>query len=138
MSTTIEFAVQMTCDKCVQSVENSLQGIKGVHKVDINLQSGSVVVDTTLSTEDVLKKLEGSGMKAVVKGYAGRSAAVAIMVTGEVGVQGVVRFIQVDGNTCVIDGTVDGLRPGEHGLYIHESGDISRGKCLITISSVSK
>ena len=28
---------------------------------------------------------------------------------------------------CVIEGTVDGLEPGEHGLAVHETGDISQG-----------
>ena len=28
---------------------------------------------------------------------------------------------------CVIEGTVDGLKPGEHGLAVHETGDISQG-----------
>lgn len=58
-------------------------------------------------------------------------AAVAI-VGGECGfaqgkVQGVVRFIQADEETCIIDGTIDGLSPGLHGLHIHEFGDISEG-----------
>lgn len=129
MSTKIEFAVQMTCDKCVQSVESSLTGVGGINKVDVDLKTGSVVVDTTLTTEDVLQKLQSSGRKAVVKGYAGSSAAVAIMNVGESSVQGVVRFIQTAPNCCIIDGTVDGLQPGDHGLYVHESGDISRGIC---------
>lgn len=58
-------------------------------------------------------------------------AAVAI-VGGECGfaqgnLQGVVRFIQADENTCIVDGTIDGLSPGLHGLHIHEFGDISDG-----------
>ena len=28
---------------------------------------------------------------------------------------------------CIIDGTLDGLSPGKHGLAIHECGDISGG-----------
>ena len=29
--------------------------------------------------------------------------------------------------SCVIEGTIDGLSPGEHGLAVHETGDVSRG-----------
>ena len=36
-------------------------------------------------------------------------------------------ILQVDNNVCVIDGTIDGLSPGEHALAIHECGDISQG-----------
>ena len=42
-------------------------------------------------------------------------------------VQGVTRFVQLDENTCVVEGTIDGLTPGEHGLHVHECGDLSRG-----------
>ena len=34
---------------------------------------------------------------------------------------------QVSEDLCVIDGTVDGLSPGLHGLNIHELGDLSQG-----------
>lgn len=53
-------------------------------------------------------------------------AAVA-MLAGVGSVQGVVRFLQVSEDTCVIDGTVDGLSPGLHGIHIHEFGDLSMG-----------
>ena len=43
-------------------------------------------------------------------------------------VQGIVRFVQLDEATCLIDGTLDGLTPGqEHGLAVHECGDLSQG-----------
>ena len=36
--------------------------------------------------------------------------------------------MQTDSETCVIDGTIDGLVPNsKHGLAIHECGDISEG-----------
>lgn len=41
-------------------------------------------------------------------------------------IMGVIRFAETpDG--CLIDGTVDGLAPGKHGMHIHECGDISQG-----------
>ena len=43
------------------------------------------------------------------------------------GPKGVVRMTQIDGDQCVIEGTVDGLHPGLHGLAIHETGDTSEG-----------
>ena len=35
--------------------------------------------------------------------------------------------MQVSEDLCVIDGAVDGLTPGLHGLNIHELGDLSKG-----------
>ena len=40
-------------------------------------------------------------------------------------VMGVIRMVQATQNECVIDGTIDGLTPGNHGLHIHEFGDLS-------------
>ena len=61
---------------------------------------------------------DNSSAVAMLGGNSGYSVSKNIM--------GVIRFAQTpDG--CIIDGTVDGLTPGEHGMHIHECGDISEG-----------
>ncbi|XP_072279143.1 copper chaperone for superoxide dismutase isoform X2 [Pyxicephalus adspersus] len=127
----LEFAVQMTCGKCVDAVKGSLQSVQGVQNVTVNLESESVLVDTILPALEVQNLIESSGRKAVLKGMGNiksdnLGAAVAMM-SGEESVQGVVRFLQVSEDSCVIDGTLDGLSPGFHGLHIHEFGDVSAG-----------
>ncbi|XP_017772343.1 PREDICTED: copper chaperone for superoxide dismutase-like [Nicrophorus vespilloides] len=124
--TKIEFAVQMTCDSCERDVRNSLDNVDGVKNIEIDLKSGSVVVDTTLSADEVFKKLEQSGKKVVLKGY-GNLSGVVILDTGKKSVKGVVRFVQQTPNICIIDGTVDGLNPGKHQISVHECGDLSEG-----------
>lgn len=52
-------------------------------------------------------------------------AAVA-MVSGTLA-KGVIRMVQLDNETCVFEGTVDGLIPGQHALAVHEAGDLSAG-----------
>lgn len=52
-------------------------------------------------------------------------AAVA-MISGAGLVQGVVRFLQLSQDRCLIDGTIDGLTPGAHGLHVHELGDLTQ------------
>lgn len=46
-------------------------------------------------------------------------------------IKGVIRFSTVTedkhANGCVVDGVIDGLTPGLHGVHIHECGDISNG-----------
>jgi copper chaperone for superoxide dismutase len=124
----IEFAVQMTCNSCVEAVRKSLKGDPHIKTVDIDLEKGSVVVNTTLPTLQVQEKIETTGRKVVVKGHAGSSSGVAVLDTGNTNIQGVVRFVQVAPNSCVIDGTIDGLKPGNvHQLTIHECGDLSQG-----------
>ncbi|XP_077313191.1 copper chaperone for superoxide dismutase isoform X2 [Lithobates pipiens] len=131
VSCKLEFAVQITCGKCIDAVKSSLQNVQGVQNVTVNLESESVLVDTILPALEVQNLIESSGRKAVLKGMGSvksqnLGAAVAMM-SGEGSLQGVVRFLQVSQDTCVIDGTVDGLSPGLHGLHIHEFGDNSAG-----------
>lgn len=51
------------------------------------------------------------------------------MLSGAGPVQGVVRFLQISEDRCLIDGTIDGLEPGAHGLHVHELGDLTQD-CL--------
>lgn len=138
MAAFVEFDVQMTCQKCVNKIDTALKELDGVNRVEISLEKGSVVVESSLPSSVLLEKIESTGRKAVLKGYGGTleqpkvtSAAVA-MLGGTIGysrsplLKGVVRFVQ-SGDSCVIDGTVDGLSPGMHGLHIHECGDLSQG-----------
>ncbi len=41
--------------------------------------------------------------------------------------KGLIRMVQVSEDSCVMEGTVDGLQPGTHSLAIHENGDLSLG-----------
>uniref|UniRef100_A0A803SPS7 Copper chaperone for superoxide dismutase n=1 Tax=Anolis carolinensis TaxID=28377 RepID=A0A803SPS7_ANOCA len=125
----LEFAVQMTCQNCVEAVQKTLKGVPGLQLLDVQLDSQTVLVETSLGTEEVQNLLEKTGRKAVLKGMGSTvpgSAAVA-MVSGPGLIQGVVRFLQVSPEKCLVDGTVDGLEPGLHGLHVHEFGDISGG-----------
>ena len=51
------------------------------------------------------------------------------MLAGAGPVQGVVRFLQLSEERCLIDGTLDGLAPGPHGLHVHALGDLT-SDCL--------
>ncbi|XP_067013336.1 copper chaperone for superoxide dismutase [Anabrus simplex] len=137
MASKIEFAVQMTCESCANSVKSSLAGVPGVNNVTVSLPEETVIVETTLPSSEIQKLIESSGRRAILKGYgdsakAGHQGAAVAMLGGLTGsalgdVKGVVRFVQVDEDTCVVDGTLDGLSPGPHGLHVHECGDLSQG-----------
>lgn len=68
--------------------------------------------------KNVLTFADGSSAVSMLGGNSGYSVGNLI--------KGVIRFAQTS-EGCVIDGTVDGLTPGEHGIHIHECGDISEG-----------
>lgn len=44
---------------------------------------------------------------------------------GPGGVRGLLRFLQVSPSRCLVDGAIEGLSPGPHGLHVHEFGDLS-------------
>lgn len=102
----------------------------GVQSVQINLDTGQVIVESTLPSEEVKSKIESTGRLAVLLGMGASGdsqwgAAVAAMNVGSKAIWGVVRMIQVSDQKCVFEGTVEGLPSGRHTLCIHETGDIS-------------
>ncbi|XP_005988928.1 copper chaperone for superoxide dismutase [Latimeria chalumnae] len=128
-SSKLEFAVQMSCESCVHAVWSTLQEVPGIRSVEINLAAEQVLVDTTLTSQEVQTLIETTGRRAVLKGMGSTNqvnlgAAVAMM-SGASLVQGVVRFLQLSEDRCVIEGVIDSLNPGLHGLHVHEFGDIT-------------
>lgn len=125
----LEFAVQMSCDSCVNAVKGVLQKEPGVQSVHVDLAKEQVLVETALTSLQVQSLIESTGRRAVLKGMGGSEtdlgAAVA-MLSGAGLVQGVVRFLQLSPDRCLIDGTIDGLTPGAHGLHVHELGDLTQ------------
>ncbi|KAB5579093.1 hypothetical protein PHYPO_G00190780 [Pangasianodon hypophthalmus] len=125
----LEFAVQMSCESCVRAIKGALEKQPGVQSVQVDLAREEVFVETSLSTQEVQGLIESTGRRAVLKGIGGSEpdlgAAVA-MLSGAGLVQGVVRFLQLSEDRCLIDGTIDGLEPGPHGLHVHEFGDLTQ------------
>uniref|UniRef100_A0A8C2E8C3 Copper chaperone for superoxide dismutase n=1 Tax=Cyprinus carpio TaxID=7962 RepID=A0A8C2E8C3_CYPCA len=125
----LEFAVQMSCDSCVNAVKGVLERDPGVQSVHVDLAKEQVLVETALTSLQVQSLIESTGRRAVLKGMGGSEtdlgAAVA-MISGAGLVQGVVRFLQLSQDRCLIDGTIDGLTPGAHGLHVHELGDLTQ------------
>uniref|UniRef100_A0A1A8N827 Superoxide dismutase copper chaperone n=1 Tax=Nothobranchius rachovii TaxID=451742 RepID=A0A1A8N827_9TELE len=130
--TKLEFAVQMTCESCAQQVRTALEEKPGVKSVHIDVGKEEVLVESVLTSVEVQALIESTGRRAVLKGIGGSEkdlgAAVA-MLSGAGSIQGVVRFLQLSEHHCVIDGTIDGLEPGAHGLHVHALGDLTQD-CL--------
>nr|XP_046236308.1 copper chaperone for superoxide dismutase-like [Scatophagus argus] len=126
--TKLEFAVQMTCESCADKVRAALEGKPGVKSVSVDVSKEEVLVESALTSAEVQALIESTGRRAVLKGFGGSErdlgSAVA-MVAGAGAVQGVVRFLQLSEGRCLIDGTIDGLEPGPHGLHVHTLGDLT-------------
>ena len=122
----------MSCQSCVDKVNNVLHGVEGVTKFEVNLSQERVVVESSLPIYQLQALLEATGKHVIITGVGSKKLASAVAVLGyPVGftkgsVRGVVRFTEVE-DDCVIDGTIDGLKPGAHGFHIHSSGDLSQG-----------
>lgn len=129
----IEFAVQMR--RGDESYAGALRSaLDGVGQVEIDTQEGRVIIQTQRPWSEIQDKIEATGVRAVLSGFGGQSAVALINTTGSVvdktPIQGVVRFTTITADKkpgVVVDGVVDGLSPGLHGLHIHESGDTSAG-----------
>ncbi|XP_076018728.1 copper chaperone for superoxide dismutase [Genypterus blacodes] len=130
--TKLEFAVQMTCESCAVAVRAALESKPGVKTVSVDLGKEEVMVESALTSAEVQALIESTGRRAVLKGIGGSErdlgAAVAMM-AGVGAVQGVVRFLQLSEDRCLVDGTIDGLEPGPHGLHVHTLGDLTQD-CL--------
>lgn len=64
----MEFAVKMSCDSCASHIKDALN-INGVNDVNVSLNDGTVLVQTTLPAAIIQEKIESTGMRAVLKGY---------------------------------------------------------------------
>lgn len=53
----------MTCQHCVGSVTKEISGLSGVNKVDVNLDSGAVTVESAvpLDSQEVAQAVERAG-----------------------------------------------------------------------------
>ncbi|XP_047522974.1 uncharacterized protein LOC125061545 [Pieris napi] len=115
-------------EKAIEKTLKELKSLDGVQEAIF--KDGAVMVETVLPSAiivDIVSKTYGK--RAVLQGFGETQSAVA-MVSNQCGgtkVMGVVRFQQTDQGPLVADGSIDGLSPGQHGLHVHDMGDISEG-----------
>lgn len=74
----IEFNVHMTCQKCVNQIEESMKDMEGIQNMEISLEHGTVVVETDLPYAVIQERIEKTGRQAVLKGYGGLKIAIII------------------------------------------------------------
>lgn len=63
-----EFRVEMTCEGCVNSVQNVLNKQAGVNDINVNLDNKMVSVKTTLSSDEVLQTIKKTGKECTFLG----------------------------------------------------------------------
>ncbi|KAJ3020533.1 hypothetical protein HKX48_000670 [Thoreauomyces humboldtii] len=138
-----EFAIDMHCSSCEQTVRSALAPLSGVTSVTVSLPQKTVVVESTTPPSRILQALRATQLGPVVlKGQSSASssatphlgAAVCIFESfagakgwAQHNNRGLARLVQVDADTCLVDVTVQGVEPGEHTVSVHECGDISGG-----------
>eukprot|EP00794_Sanderia_malayensis_P011691 gene11691-12904_t len=127
----MEFAVELKDTSCIVEIKEILASQPDIKLIDIDFEKKQVLVETKRPSGTVHEILERTGKTVVFRGhgYARGPGHVATAVSHVFGnnVNGLVRFVQIDDDACIIDGTVDGLLEGKHGIHINELGDISNG-----------
>jgi len=130
METKLEFAVSMSCKSCSDAIHCVLDKEPGVRSVDIDVGKDSVIVNTSLPSQQILDKIESTGRPAVLMGMGSdksKHLGAAVSQLSGSGSVGVLRVVQASQEDCIIDGTVDGLKPGRYMLSVNEYGDLSDG-----------
>lgn len=126
----MEFAVEMSCSACSNAVKKALQDC-AVKIVSIDIDKQTVLVQTNQSIQKIQDIIESTGKRAVLMGQGpsigGKHLGAAVAEMSGPSVKGIIRLLQLDEENCLVQGTLDGLVPGEHGLNIHEFGDLSNG-----------
>lgn len=51
----------MSCNHCVQTIEENVQQLEGVQHVDVQLDTGIVTVDGDVRTKDIVQTIEAQG-----------------------------------------------------------------------------
>jgi copper chaperone for superoxide dismutase len=138
----LEFEINNLNEERRKVLETKVSSLPGVNKIEINNEENRVYIDTTLPTSILQDKIENLTQSLTVLRGMGSStsnttnldvdAAVAEInsdsnIVNSKKVIGVIRFVQIDANHCVLDGTIDGLSSGEHAINICEFGDLSNG-----------
>ena len=146
---TTEYAVQMTCEKCVAKVHGVL-GPLGLQHYAISLPEQVVTVKSAPrehAPSRLLSVLRSTGLTSLLRGiaspyitastpYTYPGAAVCIFESFKGAAQGwaqnvnkgLSRLVQIDDSEILVDLTVDGLEPhSEYQLQIRECGDLSQG-----------
>ena len=122
----------MTNNK-VEALKLTLNKLKGVGEIKFDELNNKLYIDTTLPTSIVHNEIEKNLNKLVVLKGMGSAindsmktktdSAVAEIMSDENNknhcIRGVIRFVQLDDDKCAIDGTVDGLSPGEHAIHVY-------------------
>ena len=72
--TTVELAVELTCQNCVTKTENALSKVKGIEDFQVNLDQQSVVVTSALPSSKLVDIIETEvGKRAVIMGVGSSS-----------------------------------------------------------------
>ncbi|KAJ3170699.1 hypothetical protein HDU88_008602 [Geranomyces variabilis] len=148
-----EFAVDLHCDSCVQTVNAALDAIPGITSRSVSLPAKTVTIEATAPPSLLFQALRATGISTVLKGQSTASssstghlgAAVCIFESfqgargwAQTNNKGLARLVQVDSDTCLVDVTLTGMRPGvEHSVSVHECGDISGG-CASTGAALAE
>ena len=60
---TLEFMVEMRCERCVESVREAIEGVDGTIAVEVSLRANTATATTTANARAVTDAVEARGHK---------------------------------------------------------------------------
>jgi copper chaperone CopZ len=131
--TSLQLLVNMKCESCSNKIQKEIEKHKEISKFSVDLENNFVFVTTTLTNGEIVKIIENLGFEAKIHGQNVSKnvseGAVGVFLSQEI--ECVVRFIQIDKETILIDTNIIKLpkisEKNEFQFKIHEFGDISKG-----------
>ncbi|KAK5653148.1 hypothetical protein OQA88_9247 [Cercophora sp. LCS_1] len=112
------FAVPMTCDGCVRDISGALHKLRGITKVEANLQDQLVLIEGTGAAVSILETFHEGGPDAAPTNEDGGNQRY---------VRGLARMVQVNSTTTLVDLTLRGVKPGNYYATIREYGNLANG-----------
>lgn len=128
----VEYAVQMKCNSCKETIVKELSSIPGLKIADINVKEQRVVLqlgEESPSAFEIQSIIEDKlGINAIIRGTGDFITSVAELRGSQdySNVFGVARFVQNESRQCLLDAVIDGLEGDcQYQLGVHKYGDLS-------------
>eukprot|EP01132_Coremiostelium_polycephalum_P009650 gene9650-11832_t len=144
--TKVEIKVDISCNSCVETIKKELSNkLPNTTVIGSDVENQRMVLEGNDLTIDIVNTIKSLGKTVSVYGFGSSGSGVCTLGkiadwergcggaggVGSEGVFGVVRIVPISEQDILVEGKIEGLKPGDHSIAIHEYGDLSDGCCSV-------